>query len=366
MLFPLTDTVHEILPALPQELLDDRARRRIEQVTEQLPAALTEQMHYECRLGSSGRVDLLVRIDGHGASLVDGRRGSIFSTRPFVGISRLCRRWQVDARLAAAVTALWLEFDLERDLPAGRMPTTRLFVELLHSWRDPAPEVAAVMDAVFSHLELPPAGAALRATLDALPDSSRLLAVGCEPASASALPRICSWLPDRHDFGRFVGRLRGAEEGDRASQALVSLDGPAVPLVAHVDGRERVEPGLGVELTFERAAQLRGEFPERPFLERLVAAGRCSAGKAAALTRWPGIDVAWLRHHLWPVAVIRRINHVKLRIEEGLVVEAKVYLSAHHRFHRGLLRSPRPLTGRLIPPPGNGPLKAPPARRERR
>jgi hypothetical protein len=68
-----------------------------------------------------------------------------------------------------------------------------------------------------------------------------------------------------------------------------------------------------------------------------VAVGLCPPGKIDALRRWPGVSRARLCHQLWPVLLVRRINHIKLRIEEGAAVEAKAYLSFHQRFHPSLM-----------------------------
>src|SRR5205814_8138592 len=142
-------------------------------------APLAEQMHFECRLGSSGRVDLLGRVDHSAARQVQARWGaSIFSRGSWAGISALCLRWPEDPRLAAALSAVWFEFDLERDQTAGPIPTPRLFLELRSSARVPAPEVVALFDAAFSLMGLAPAGNVLTAALEALPHSSRLLAIG--------------------------------------------------------------------------------------------------------------------------------------------------------------------------------------------
>jgi hypothetical protein len=338
MLFPLTETVAEVLPALPPQLLDHRARRRLEQVAAHLPAALTERMHFECRLGASGRVDLLVRVDRCGAGQVQATWGaSIFASDSWAGISGLCRRWQLDAQLAEAVSALWFEFDLKLDQLEGEFPTPRLFIQLRSQWRGTASETAILFAAVFSLLGLPPPGRVLSAALAALPRSSRLLAIGCDPASVAVLPRLCSWHPARAELREFLDRLRDDGEGARTEQTLADLACPDVPLVSHLDGREVLAPGLGVELTFQRKAQLRGRLVEQPFLERLVATGLCPGEKADALVRWPGVSRARLCHQLWPLLLVRRINHLKLWIDEGAVVEAKAYLSLHQRLHRGLL-----------------------------
>jgi hypothetical protein len=340
MLFPLLETIRDVFPALPPDLLDHPARCRIEGVTARLPAALTEQMHLECRLGSSKRVDLLVRVDRAEARdvVADGGRGGLFSSRSWSGIAALCGRWQHDARLAEAVKALWFEFDLLLDQPPAKTPTPRLFVELRQPRRAPASAVVALFDAIFPLVGLPPPGRMLTAALRALPRTSRLLALGCDPTSAAVLPRLCCWHPGRADLRQFLARVRDAAEGERAENVLAALACPDLPLVSHIDGRQALAPGFGVELTFQRPPQLRGAIEEGPFLQRLVAAGLCAPGKAAALRGWPQVAQARLRHQLWPILVVRRINHVKLRVDRGLVVEAKAYLSVHHRFHRGLLR----------------------------
>ncbi len=336
MLFPLCDTIQEVLPALPSALLDEAALRRIQAVASLLPAALTRQMHLECRLGDNARVDLLIRVDREAAG-----SGSAFPWRSWDGISALFGRWQGDSRLATALKALWLELDLDQDRPAGAMPTPRLFLELRRSWPAAAAEVVTLIAETFSLLGLPAPGRALSAALGVLPPSSRLLAVGCDPARAAVVPRLCSWHPARQDLQQFLRRLPEARAGESAVDVLEALGCPELPLVCHLDGRRHLAAGIGIELTFQRRPQLRGVIRETPLLHRLVAAGLCGPAKADALGRWPGVRQTRLCHQLWPVYLVRRLNHVKLRIEEGSVLEAKGYLSFEQR-------SPRAHCGRML------------------
>jgi hypothetical protein len=339
--YPLAGTIGEVLPALSEELVDRSALRRIDGVARRLPAALTDQVYFECRLGAgSRRVDVLVRVDRSALSrLVAGPGWGVKGDAGALGprLATLAGLWIAERRLDEVVAALWLEFDLDEEGSPDRPGPPRLFVEIRRSWR-PAPQQALAFHRYLSaRLRLPRPDRAIARVLGRLAPPARLLAIGFDPARAGAPSRLCFWHPRSSALGQHLGH----EEGAPVEAALAHLKAPATPLVVHLDAGGGGITAQGVELTFERACQLQGELRERAFLDNLVASGLCHPQKAAGLGTWPGYSVRWLHHQIWPSSIIRRINHIKLRIEAGRAVEAKAYLSFHHRFRE---------TGRYLSP----------------
>ena len=101
--------------------------------------------------------------------------------------------------------------------------------------------------------------------------------------------------------------------------------------IVHVDVGAHVAPTIAVELPFSRASQRVGRIAEVGLLDALVAAGLCDRTKRDELLAWPRRIVGTMPHELWPSAIARRLNHVKLVWRPGADVEAKAYLAASHR-----------------------------------
>jgi hypothetical protein len=342
---PLTGTLGEVQPRLATELVPPSAVDRIRSVADHLPAAVTRHIYFEYRLACPiSRVDLILKVERDGLEILAGRNHAQVLP-PGLLASPVWRRVQDTARRCLdepdwrrAVEALWLEFDLPEDHASGGAAQPRVFIELERAWLAAASPsaAAALVGEVTRPLTLGPRAAAsvLEATMRALPAHGEVVYVGCDPARGDAPLRLCVAGLDRHELAGLLRGLGRAETAAAVVPSLDALDTPSTPLLAHLDVDDDVRPGIGIEVSFDRAAQLRGRVLERAFLARLVDAGLCRAQVSAALCAWPGVATSCLPDELWPSLFVRRINNVKLRVEPNGVTEAKGYLCFQHGYWR--------------------------------
>jgi hypothetical protein len=337
---PLSGTIAKVLPFLPGDLVPPAALGRVEEVARRLPAALARQLYFECRLaGTSSRVDLIVRVDRDGAAILAGRNPALALDRQLAAapvwrrIGELARRWLDAGRADDALEALWLEFDLPEDRSFGGADQPRLFIELRQGWLRAA-SVACLVDLTLAMTRVArgargtTTARAMRGVLGCLPDPGHLRYVGCDPHSPGGSLRLC--------FARLedaaIGRLCGTQVLDGFRVALEAIGATTRPNVLNLDVGQQVLPGAGLELTLERPPQLRGDIRERSLLDALVRVGLSSQSRIEALAHWPGHSRTVMSHEIWPSWLVRRLNHVKLRVEEHRVTEAKAYLTFAHRF----------------------------------
>jgi hypothetical protein len=340
----LAGTLAEVLPALSPQLVGPDAGKRLNRVARVLPAGLTHQIYFECRLSrDDSRVDLIVRVDRSAAPILAGQSSAAAIT-PAVADTPVWRRlrqfgrcWLEQGWLGDAVAAVWLELDLPADPSFGGPSRPRLFMELRREWlASTGPtEVAGVALAACELVMRGPLGTSPLTVVSALrqvPEPGCLVYVGCQPASSGSPLRLCFGRLDSTRLPEQLRSLCGAEVAGTLATILPSIAAPPMPVVANVELADRVLPGLGLELGFERSSQLHGEIREHELVATLVRLGLCSAEKERALSGWPRATVAIMRHEIWPSLLLRRLNHIKLNVRGQRLVEAKAYLRFEHRF----------------------------------
>src|SRR5215475_11112388 len=119
-MFHLGGTIASIERWLPSAVASEAARRDIELVARQLPAALSNCFYLEAPLtGDASRADLIVRVTRAASArlandIARSASRAAADDAAWRRVASLARRWQHPASiLASAGTALWLEFDVE-------------------------------------------------------------------------------------------------------------------------------------------------------------------------------------------------------------------------------------------------------------
>ena len=126
--YPLALTLERIRAHRPARPRDAEGWAAVMRVAGMLPAALTNFVYLEQWLRGD-RLDLIVRLDGSGRDLLTGGRlakASALRTAlrfspAWRRVDAVARAWQTNPRLRSAISALWLEFDLD-DPVARRAP----------------------------------------------------------------------------------------------------------------------------------------------------------------------------------------------------------------------------------------------------
>jgi hypothetical protein len=329
-------TLQAVSGHIPASLVSASAHQRVAALAARLPAALIEGFYLECRLAAATpAVDYIVRVSPAGRRILAGHN-------PRIGAGPDDPRWRAVRRLAHAslagplcgfIDSLWLEFDApSKGGAAGREPLRpSVFVGL-----DPASVRGLSLDD-WTDLVLK----LLRyAGLQRTPDADNLLhrTLRMLPPGVS-VPYVGVLLgrpgqPVRLYFSGFRTR---AVRPWLARAGLCGSAGPLVDVVDrigadhpismfHIDMNTRILRRWGLEYTLERLPQLRGRLVEEALLDRLVREGFCTERKRDALLAWPGCEIRTMPHQLWPSLLHRRVNCIKLAIDQAAATRAKAYL----------------------------------------
>ncbi|WP_438030144.1 hypothetical protein [Sorangium sp. So ce233] len=324
-------------PLLPRELVDDGAWARVTRVAGSLPSAMV--LHsLECRLaGGASQVDYLAcaaRRDGSAPMLAasDPRRwfdlDASAETAP-ARIGALLAAWGAPtSAMADAISAVWLEFDLD----GVRRPVPRVGLcvdpNLGHGSHAPSREPTEAAEQALALLRgglSASARSALRRAIEALPPGGRAVHVGVAVASPEEWLRCVPALP-REDIPGYFERL-GWRLPPSAREALDELciprDGRAKIDVDIVDGELLPKLGVFSEL-WPHGAAVRGA--AGALLDRLVDRGLCTIEKQEALCRWPGRSTARIEGVSWPIALDRMVD-LKIVLWPDGRHEAKAYLA---------------------------------------
>jgi hypothetical protein len=355
----LTRTVDRLASAhLDPSLVSPGAMARVRRLTDALPAALADDIYFECRLaGGRGQVDVVVQVTARGRAILAGADPAIrlapelASAPVWQRVRALCAAWGDGASpLARVMDGAWLEFDLDRDAEDGGSPVLvpGVFVCLrkLGTPGDPAVLAAATAASMapLRDAPLPPRTAEMvRRCFEALPRPAYVTHVGCFPGRGGDAVRLCfDDLPDEA-LPAFLSSVAWPGDLDALSRALARFaaagaagERPSCSYL-HLDVGASVLPRLCREYRFDRRTQLQRGFRERGFVDALVEMGLCAAEKRDGLLRWPGHELARLDHELWQSRCARRLNHVKLVFDGTGAAEAKGYLAVKHQFRPATL-----------------------------
>jgi hypothetical protein len=336
---PLSETLRLLAPHLPAELVAPAALTELEAALNLIPAAVTDELYLECRLGpGEPRVDTVLHVKGPGRDILAGVNHAIPLPPPlgdhpvWTRLRRFCGEW-ADPRsiFHSVVGSLWVELDLD-GAPEALEPG--IFVDL--SWLSargagPAEWTAYAASAAARLAGHPPRPGVIRAVrrcVEALPPGARMSYAGVFPGRGGGSIRVCAAGVGAATLRGFLRRAGWTGDADAVLAALGHTDPGPVPGYVHLDAHDGGPgPRLGVEVPFQRRAQLEGHIREAAWVASLPGV---APEKAAALARWPGWSSPVLPHQPWRSLLVRRVNHVKLLFHEGCAPQAKAYLAARH------------------------------------
>ncbi|HSU14667.1 hypothetical protein [Longimicrobium sp.] len=336
---PLSETLRLLEPHLAPELVGGAALSALEAALALVPAAVTDELYLECRLGpGEPRVDTVLHVKGPGRDILAGVNHAIPLPPPlgdhpaWARLRRFCGEW-ADPRsiFHTAVGSLWVELDLD-DAPGGLEPG--IFVDL--SWLSargagPAEWTAYAASAAARLAGRAPAPGTIRAVrrcVEALPPGAAMTYAGFFPGRGEGAIRVCASGVGAATLRGYLRRAGWRGDPGPVLAALGDADPGPVPGYVHLDAHDGGPgPRLGVEVPFQRRAQLEGHIREAEWLRSLSSV---APEKAGALGRWPGWSNAVLPHQPWRSLLVRRVNHVKLLFHEGCAPQAKAYLAARH------------------------------------
>ena len=346
----LRGTLNVIRPHLPEALVSTAAFADIAATVDHLPAAVTRDIYFECRLGDhASRTDVVLGVYDFGRSLLadaglrnlanDAGSGSNWSR-----VRAFCREWQnPGSALNGLIDHVWLEYDVRRSAAAGKNDGTATSCpSLFISFRQLAEGTPqGTCHAVRSFSEAcrcvtnDTVIATMLRCLNNLPRTADLEYVGLMLGRPQATMRLCAMGMPTDAVIEYLAAMAGARADElaavtRSVSAHHAPDGISRVGMLHldIDSRRGLLPRIGMERTFARPCQVHGHLAvdDLRFLDYLTASGLCSGAKREALTEWPGRTVAIVPHEFRWSLVNRRINHVKLVVVPPGTIEAKAYL----------------------------------------
>ena len=134
---PLARTFDIVEPMVPRALVSAAAYAGIRTVGARLPAALTDRIYFECRLGAGAlATDLILRVEEEGrdiladANPVIRRPLDLAPREVWSGAADFCRRWRAgDDPVYRHVRRLWLELDFKGATRSADGSLTGFFVD---------------------------------------------------------------------------------------------------------------------------------------------------------------------------------------------------------------------------------------------
>ncbi len=354
----LAGSLGVVAPHLPVTLVSDSAYDRVRAVASMLPAPLSSWIYLERALGcddADDAVDLIVNVDARAGAVLAGRNAaatidpSLSSHPVWKRVRDFAVEWLDEcSALHADVPELWLEFDLDAGHSPADVPVPSVFVDFSADVYRGSPRRR--VDAAIRALDVLAGGQlaagtvdTLRRCIEQLPPHGLPLYAGSMLARAKCGVRLCIMGLNPAELSAYLGAIgwRGArDELQRLTCELARLDGEAHerPAIAHLDIASDLLLRIGLEYTFAREPQASGKIAEVKLLDFLVARGLTKPGERAGLLEWPASGVATMPHELWPSAITRRVNHVKLVFDGDGRLSAKAYLCFGHEYARASKR----------------------------
>lgn len=351
-----------VAPYLSHQLVSPEALSHIQTLARMLPP-LSEAL-LECRLGantstvdfsvlataSDGSRDILAGFNSH-ITLPD-----IILTNPVWNcIRNFCLHWhEPNSLLSENVALIWLEFDVDGQLP--EVPVPSFFFRLKHFRSDHCSTRASdITDAqqqttetalslLFGGSISPQIKQNLAICLDSLPVGAQFLYIGAMLSRQLEAVRVNVIGISEEKLLAYLTKIGWKYSVSELKEIIQILSGFVDTIVLNFDVGNILFPKIGIECEFLKKNP-RIEPRWQLFLDYLVERGLCTPEKRDALLNWPGYSHEKSHPELWPSNLskvssflgargssvfFRRLNHIKIVYQPGRSLEAKGYLSFGH------------------------------------
>ena len=331
-----------VLPKLSPSLAPQRTRTKLRALAATIPGSSLAGL--ECRLGhGGGEVDLQVLVP---------RLSRVERTHAFLGPHlpdiAVVHRWvEADGELAEATPSIWLEYDLGAEGYSGTAPVPRpsVFVTLGEDSGALTHPRGARSIALALFPERTPGLNGLLDCLETVPTGGAVTHLGrmtdrpgrpfCLRVSGLSPAAVAGWCRDL-GFPQAGTPVTALAEAADDLVLLVALEGPV--------------PRVGIECFVHTSP---AQAPElwHPLLDHLETLGLATPARAEGVRLWPGVQPVPAQAGGIPLpfadtlveCLVRQINHVKVRLVEHGLGEAKAYLRFKHRWvSRRNLGAPSP------------------------
>jgi hypothetical protein len=241
------------------------------------------------------------------------------------------------------VPYLFLEFDVGDPGPRTPAPGVFLHLEETGSARrsgEPAEELAWIWERALPVLRgrapTEPVIDCLASSIRALPREGRVIHVAVMPSRSEAEVRVHASLPTMSAGGYLasLGWSGSADEIARICRRYGTTTYGAVKDMTEVqfDVTTSLDPRVGVEFSSRLLSSQERAGEWEWLLDHLVEDGLCSKGKRDAVLGWPRSFQEKLTPTSWLCTFVQDLSHVKIVVQPGKPLEAKVYLTVTPHF----------------------------------
>lgn len=349
MLFPLRDTLAQVAPLLPPELVHAQAIATIDHIAGALPESISCAC-VESRLNDNPQVDFIacsLARDGGRTQLTNHLAPSDGSREPLKSdlwrrVAGFCAEWSsAGSLLHQKVPFIWLEFDMNRPPPVVPDPFLIFCLQpgfMKGPLAERRPEGRVDPASAEAQRQLMLAGLAplltrpldprveerLTACARALPTTGHLAHLAPHNTRGLDSYRLVLAI-SRDELPEYLRRIGWPGSMDVLSDLLSSLFNLSSGLDVDLDISDTVLPTIGMS-----SYNPIGDPRWRRLLDALVARGACTPEKREAVLRWPGRSEVMLPGYKWPTELHRTLE-VKVVYREGAPLLAKVYLVFEHK-----------------------------------
>jgi hypothetical protein len=346
----LADYVATLRPCVPRSLVSDQAMSAILELAATLPPC--QLAGFECRLGRNQPiVDFQVQVPRWRFQLA----GEFPQSPAWRCLRGFWEDWfDQSSTLHPAVSAVGLEFDMERSTAAG----PAIFLALRNAAADPE-LLTAVIGRLADAANLARTQSSLRSCVAALPDGAAIQFIGAMRSRAGGALRVnVSGVP----AGQMPGYLIAAGWPHPVAPLepiLTALDSLTDDLALCLDITDHLLPRIGIECVLREQPSYESRWSQ--LLAYLTSVEACTIAKAGALLTWTGdvlepqaggqwpANLYWGDHLLGARAVstfYRYLSHTKVVYQPGHPIEAKAYLGFFHQWLDAASIAPAPRAAR--------------------
>jgi hypothetical protein len=312
---------------LSDALASDESIEKIKKNADWFPAAITNCFCFELDLAeTSSNVDFafLCNRSSTGAKIIAGLseiklHDELFIRSVWAELRDFCRIWESAREIQDAITHLWIELDSNQyeqiplpciffGMPRDHRTDIEWLLPLLETLNHPtSSRLCEFLQRCFSHRVL----------------TNKRISLGLMFSRETNQTRLVFHRIDHDIFDLLTDpSFENISDLKLLMKDLLNME---VHLNLSVDVGELIGSRVGLECQFNDDVR-KDQSSWNALLEYLVSLGCCAVDKKDSLLRWPGGSVERFHHLLMPVAVIRKIKHMKIVHQPGFPIQAKAYL----------------------------------------
>lgn len=360
MNFSQEDYLQVVAPYLSHQLVTPEAFSQIQTVARMLPPL--SQALLECRLGAnSSTVDFSVLVTPDGSREIIGGLNPTVAMPDIILTNPVWKRirdfcihcHEPNSLLSKNVDTIWLEFDVDGQLPKVLIPSfffcLKHLTEKITSTKQS--DVAAQKQIIETALNLlygtsisPQIKQNIAICLDSLPIGSQFLYIGAMLSRKLEAVRVNVMGIPEEKLSAYLTEIGWKYSVSELKEILHTLSGLSDRIVLNFDVGNVIYPKIGIECELIKKDP-RIEPRWQLFLDYLVEKSLCTPEKRDAFLCWAGYSQEKTHPELWPSNLskvssflggrgssvfFRRLNHIKIVYQPGSSLEAKGYLSFGH------------------------------------